>query len=303
MENLIEVSHITKDYGDNKGIFDVSFELRKGEILGFVGANGAGKTTTIRNIMGFLKPDSGNIKIKNLDSWQDAEKTKKYIGYVPGEIAFPDLKTGTEFLKSQAEFCDVKDLSYANEITKRLQLDTSANLKRMSKGMKQKTALVSALLSNPEILILDEPTTGLDPLMRVSFLNILSEEKKKGKTILISSHLYEELEKIADRVMLIDKGKIINITDMNEIRNRPVADFKIEFNSKEDYEKFLLLDYKITRKQSQYNQVTINIDKKDIQKLFKDLKNFDVKFISEVKYTLEKHFIKIIENQKENKND
>jgi ABC-2 type transport system ATP-binding protein len=303
MENLIEVSHITKDYGDNKGIFDVSFELRKGEILGFVGANGAGKTTTIRNIMGFLKPDSGNIKIKNLDSWQEAEKTKKYIGYVPGEIAFPDLKTGTEFLKSQAEFCGITDLSYANEITKRLQLDTSANLKRMSKGMKQKTALVSALLPNPEILILDEPTTGLDPLMRVSFLKILSEEKKKGKTILISSHLYEELEKIADRVMLIDKGKIINITDMNEIRNRPVADFKIEFNSKEDYEKFLLLDYKITRKQSQYNQVTINIDKKDIQKLFKDLKNFDVKFISEVKYTLEKHFIKIIENQKENKND
>lgn len=294
MENLIEIQNLTKDYGNNKGVFDVSFEVRRGEILGFVGSNGAGKTTTIRNIMGFLTPDSGSIKICGLDAYKDSEKTKKYIGYVPGEIAFPDLKTGTEFLKSQAEFLGVKDLSLANFLIEKLQLDPSANLKRMSKGMKQKTALVAALLSNPEILILDEPTTGLDPLMRVSFLDILLEEKAKGKTILISSHLYEELEKIADRVVLIDKGKIVNITDMNEIKNRPTTDFKIEFNNAADYKDFLKLDYNFVRKQEQYNQVTIKISKTEIQNLFKDLKMFDVKFISEVKYTLEKHFNKII---------
>ena len=213
MENLIEIKHLTKDYKNGKGIFDISFELRKGEILGFVGANGAGKTTTIRNIMGFLKPDCGSVFIKGMDAFKEAEKTKKYIGYIPGEIGFPDLKTGTAFLKSQAEFLGLKDLTYANYLIEKLQLDPNASLARMSKGMKQKTAVVSSLLADPEILILDEPTTGLDPLMRLSFLDILQEEKKKGKTILISSHLYEELEKVADRVVLIDKGKLVKIID------------------------------------------------------------------------------------------
>lgn len=300
MDNMIEVKNLTKDYGIGKGVFDVNFELKKGEILGFVGANGAGKTTTIRNIMGFLKSNSGSVKVLGLDAWQDAEKIKQYIGYVPGEIAFPDLKTGTEFLKSQAEFLGIENLDYANELAKKLQLDPSANLKRMSKGMKQKTAIVAALLSNPDILILDEPTTGLDPLMRLAFIDILKEEKQKGKTILISSHLYEELEKIADRVMLIDKGKIINITDMNDIRNRKTLDYKIEFYNHNDFEDFCKFDYRITRMQEEYNQVTINIDKEDLQKLFGNLKMFDVKFITEVKYTLEKHFSNII---KENKND
>lgn len=299
-ENLIEIKGLTKDYGENKGVFDVNFELRRGEILGFVGANGAGKTTTIRNIMGFIKPDSGTVKIFGQDAWQDAEKTKPYIGYVPGEIAFPDLPTGTAFLKSQAEFLGVKDLSYANYITEKLQLDPSANLKRMSKGMKQKTAVVAALMSNPEILILDEPTTGLDPLMRVAFLDLLLEEKKRGKTILISSHLYEELEKIADRVALIDSGKLLTVVDMRDIRERKVADFKIEFNDKKDYEAFKKLDYNFIRDQKEYNQLTVNIEKTKIQALFLSLKNYDVKFISEVKYTLEKCFAEIIKNQKEN---
>lgn len=300
MEKVIEISNLTKDYGDNRGVFDINLDIYKGEMVGFVGSNGAGKTTTIRNIMGFLKPDNGNVKIKGLDSWKDAEKIKNYIGYVPGEIAFPDLKTGTDFIKSQAEFLGLKDMSYANYLIEKLQLDPSANLKRMSKGMKQKTAIVVALMSNPEIIILDEPTTGLDPLMRVSFLEILDEEKKKGKTIFISSHLYEELEKNCDRVAMIDKGRIVDIANMNEIRNRKITDFKIEFNNARDYEDFKKLGYKVTRDQEKYNQVTISIEKSKINKLFEDLTMFNVKFIAEVKYTLEKHFNEII---KENEND
>lgn len=299
MEDIVVVQNLTKDYGDGKGVFDLNFTIKKGEVLGFVGANGAGKTTTIRHIMGFLKPDTGNITIHGLDAYIDSEKTKKYIGYVPGEIAFPDLKTGTEFLKSQAEFLGLKDMSFANYLTQKLQLDTTANLKRMSKGMKQKTALVSAFMNDPEILILDEPTTGLDPLMRLAFLDILEKEKVKGKTILISSHLYEELEKVCDRVALIDKGRIINITDMNDVKNRPQTDFKIEFNSSKDFESFRKLDYKIIRIQEKFNQVTISVEKENIQKLLKDLTAYDVKFIAEVKYTLEKHFINI--TKKENK--
>lgn len=302
-QKVIEVKHLTKDYGAGRGVFDLNFDIYKGEMLGFVGSNGAGKTTTIRNIMGFLKPDSGSVTVKGLDSWQDSESIKKYIGYVPGEIAFPDLSTGTDFIKSQAEFLGLKDLSYANYLIEKLQLDPSANLKRMSKGMKQKTAIVVALMADPEIIILDEPTTGLDPLMRVSFLEIIAEEKKKGKTILISSHLYEELEKDCDRVALINKGKIVDIANMYDIKHRPVAEYKIEFQQKEDYERFKALGYKIVRDQEQFNQLTVLINKTDLNKLFKDLTHYDVKFIAEIKYTLEKHFNEQMKIKKENKND
>lgn len=300
MDDIITIKSLTKDYGDGKGIFNLNFTIKKGEVLGFVGANGAGKTTTIRHIMGFLKADNGTVTINGLDAYNDSEKTKKFIGYVPGEIAFPDLKTGTQFLKSQAEFLNLTDMDYANYLINALQLDPTANLKRMSKGMKQKTAVVAALMNNPDILLLDEPTTGLDPLMRLAFLNIIEEEKKKGKTILISSHLYEELEKVCDRVALIDKGHIVNITDMNDVKNRPITDFKIEFNKKSDFEDFKKLNYNIIRIQEQYNQVTVSIQKTKIQELLKDLTMFDVKFIAEVKYTLEKHFSNLI---KESKND
>ena len=165
--------------------------------------------------------------------------------------------------------------------------------------MKQKTALVAALMNNPDILILDEPTTGLDPLMRVAFLDIIKQEHKKGKTIFMSSHLFNEMEDTCDRVVLIDRGHIIAIADMDkDVRNRPCKDFKIEFKNKTDYEKFKKLKYKIIRDQEQYNQVTININNNEINKLFKSLHNYDVKFIAEVKYTLEKHFKNILINNK-----
>lgn len=302
MTNAIELKNVTKDYGDGKGIFEINLDIHEGEMMGFVGSNGAGKTTTIRTIMGFINPDSGSAFVENLNSWQQSEEIKKYIGYVPGEIAFPDLRTGTELIKSQAEFLGLTDLSYANYLIEKLQLDPSANLKRMSKGMKQKTAIVVALMANPKILILDEPTTGLDPLMRLAFMEIIREEKKKGKTILISSHLYEELEKDCDRVALINNGHIVDIADMASIRNRDLVEYKIEFNISKDYEKFKSLDYQIVRDQQKYNQVTIRLAKKNINKLFKDLKEFDVKFINEIKYTLEKHFNEVIKN-KEDKND
>lgn len=295
----IEIKDLTKDYGSGRGVFDINLTIKKGEMIGFVGTNGSGKTTTIRSLMGFIKPTNGHVYVNGLESWENASEISKHIGYVPGEIAFPDLPTGTAFLKSQAEYFNLKDMSYANKLVSRLQLDPRANLKRMSKGMKQKTALVAALMNNADILILDEPTTGLDPLMRDSFLEIIKEEHKMGKTIFMSSHMFNEMEDTCDRVALISDGHIIDIADMNAIRNRPCKDFKIEFNSVEDYEKFKKMDYTIVRDQKQYSQVTVNIKNEEINKLFSDLKAFDVKFISEVKYTLEKHFKEIMMRQKE----
>lgn len=303
--SVIEIENLTKDYGRGRGIFGVNLTINQGEMVGFVGTNGSGKTTTIRNILGYVKPTSGSVKVNGLSSWKNSSEIAKWVGYVPGEIAFPDLPTGIDFLKCQAEFYGLKDMGYANELIQRLQLDPRANLKRMSKGMKQKTALVAALMNDAPIIILDEPTTGLDPLMRVTFLDIIKREHEKGKTIFMSSHLFEELETTCDRVALIDSGKIVDVADMNEIRNRPVKDFKIEFTNSADYEKFKKIGYEITRLQPEYNQVTIKINVEQTGELLGALKGYNVKFISELPYTLEKHFKNILfeRKEKEIKND
>ena len=298
MKDVIEIRDLTKDYGAGRGIFNENLDIREGEMVGFVGTNGSGKTTTIRNILGFIRPTSGSVKVNGLSSWENASEIAKLVGYVPGEIAFPDLPNGIDFLKCQAEFYGLKDMTYANELIERLQLDPRANLKRMSKGMKQKTALVAALMNDAPVIILDEPMTGLDPLMRVTFLDIIKKEHEKGKTIFMSSHMFEELETTCDRVALINDGHIIDVADMNDIRRRPVKDFKIEFNSDADYKKFQKAGYEIVRLQDEYDQVTIRIAVERTGELLKTLTGYDIKFISELPYTLEKHFKQILIEKK-----
>ena len=285
---IIEVNNLTKNYGNNRGVFDLSFKIEEGEIFGFVGTNGSGKTTTIRHLMGFLKPDHGTISILNMDAIKEAYEIKKYVGYVPGEIAFPDLATGIEFLHSQAELWHLKDMTYANYLISKLQLDPSAKLKRMSKGMKQKIAIVAALMNDPKIIIMDEPTTGLDPLMRAAFIEILLEEKKKGKTIFMSSHIFEEIESTCDKVALIKDGHLVSIADMNHIRNYNLKTFKIGFINDKDCMAFSQLNYVIRKKEKL--KVIIDVYNQNLNQLFKDLAKFQIKYISEVKYDLEQYF-------------
>ena len=298
--SVIECSRLTKDFGDERGIFELDLNIEEGEMVGFVGTNGSGKTTTIRNILGFLKPTSGSVSVNGLSSWEHASEIARSIGYVPGEIAFPDLKTGIDFLKCQADFLGLKDMGYANELIERLQLDPRANLKRMSKGMKQKTALVAALMNNAPIIILDEPTTGLDPLMRMTFLDIIREEHARGKTIFMSSHSFEELETTCDRVALINDGHIVDVCSMSDITERPVKEFKIEFHTEADYARFLGENYEVIRRQPQYDQATIRIPANETAALLERLAGYDVKFISELPYTLEMHFKNILFAKKEN---
>lgn len=301
--SLIEVNHLTKDYKGGKGIFDVSFNIEKGEMFGYVGTNGAGKTTTIRHMLGFIKPDSGTVRIDGLDPWKNSAQLMKKIGYIPGEIAFPDLNSGTDVIKSQAEFLDVKDLSYANSLIKRLQLDIRGNPRSMSKGMKQKLAIVLALMHNPEILLLDEPTTGLDPLMRASFMELIAEEHKKGKTILMSSHMYEELEEYSDKVGLIVNGKILDVADMEKIKNANWRLYKVEFQTKDDYGAFLRNNHnEVRRKQEEYNQATVKVEKENIQEFLKELSKYNVKFFREIDYNLEMHFKEIL-NKNQNRRE
>lgn len=281
---------MTKDFGDGRGIFDLNLSIEKGEVYGFVGVNGAGKSTTIRHLMGFLKPQRGTAVIGGFDCWKQSDEIKRFVGYIPGEIAFPDAPTGTEFLRRQAQLLGLKDMSYAHEIIEKLQLDPTANLKRMSKGMKQKTAIVAAFMADCEILILDEPTTGLDPLMRAEFIDILNAEKKKGKTIFMSSHMFEEVEDTCDKVAMIKDGKIIDVKSTNEIKHNEEKIYKVEFRTYEDYQRFLSEGFQLEERREDKNQLLVNVNDREINTFTKALKEYNLKFINEKKFTLEEYF-------------
>ena len=297
---IISVKNLTKDYGMNRGIFDVSFDIPKGATFGYCGTNGSGKTTTIRHIMGFLKPDTGSVKVKGLDAWKDAEQIKKYIGYVPGEIAFPDVENGSTFLKIQADMLGISDMSKAEQVINALQLDPTANLKRMSKGMKQKTALVAAFMRQPEILILDEPTTGLDPLMRKAFIDLIKEEKAKGTTIFMSNHMFDELEETCDYVAFIKDGHIIDIVDMKEIHSRPFREYEITFVTKEDFEKADTSQVELLEKNEKDLKIVVRVDLPKTDGMIRELRKHNIKSIKERQYTLEKYFMEHVKGEKEN---
>ena len=181
--SVINIQNLTRDYGSKKGVFDVSIQVEKGEVFGFLGPNGAGKTTTIRHLMGFINPKIGSCQIDGLDCWKNHDEIQKRLGYIPGEINFFDDLTGKEFLKFVADYRDVGKDNRMQEMIERFELDTRSKIKKMSKGMKQKLGIVAAFMHDPDILILDEPTSGLDPLMQNRFVELIAEEKKKGKTI------------------------------------------------------------------------------------------------------------------------
>ena len=301
-EVIISVKNLTKDYGKGRGIFDISFDVYKGTVFGYCGTNGSGKTTTLRHIMGFLKPDKGTVTVKGLDAWKDADEIKKYVGYLPGEIAFPPVENGSEFLKIQAETIGLKDMSKAEKIINGLQLDPTANLKRMSKGMKQKTAIAAAFMHSPEIIILDEPTTGLDPLMRDVFVNIIKEEKARGATIIMSNHMFDELEETCDYVGFIKDGHLIDVVDMNALRNLPYRDYEVKFDTKEEYEKVDLSKFQVLEKNDGDLQVLIRIDLPQTNDLIRELRKFKIVEFTERKHTLEEYFVKDIANEGEQEN-
>ncbi len=288
-DSIISVQRLTKDYGQGRGVFDVSLDIHKGEVFGYLGTNGSGKTTTIRHMMGFLKPDSGDVLVNGLNPWENAPEIMKNVSYIPGEIAFPDLPTGTEFFKVQAQFQGIKDFSYMNHLIDFLGLDPSANLKRMSKGMKQKTAIVAALMGNKEILIMDEPTTGLDPLMRETFLELIREEKKKGRTIFMSGHIFEEVEEVCDRAAIIENGKIQSILSLSELRHNTPRMFRITFDSDAAAQEF---SHRFPESTADGAQVTLSALAADTDRVFKAIKGLPVVSVSEHHEDLEQYFMK-----------
>ena len=290
MTNIIELSGVTKDFGKGRGIFDVSMSIEPGVVYGFIGTNGSGKTTTIRNLMGFLRPDRGMVRIKGKDAWKDKTELKNYMSYVPGQIEFPRFRTGTQFLRYYARYLEIEDFTYLERLISRLQLDPSANLRRMSKGMKQKTAIVAALMGDREILILDEPTTGLDPLMRDAFLNLVREEKAKGKTIFMSSHIFEEIEEVCDESAIIHKGRVIRTVNMDQMRNPENKWFRITFNTAWDRADFVDRFRYDTVKIVGGRSLEVTLPTSDIIILLQHLKGYLICEFQEKHTTLETYF-------------
>jgi ABC-2 type transport system ATP-binding protein len=291
VDNIINIQNLTKDYGLGRGLFNVNLSVREGEVFGLVGINGAGKTTMIRHLMGFLHPNRGKCSVMGMDCIKRAAELKRVIGYIPGEISFPDVRSGIDFFKLQAEYMGMSGISRATELAERFNLDATARLKRMSKGMKQKSAIVNAFMSDAQVLLLDEGTTGLDPLMQKVFTDLVREEKHRGKTIFMSSHMFDELESVCDRVAFLKEGHIIDIVELSKIRgNERIKEYKIEFVNDEDYRAFLGNAFDVKRRQDEYRQATITIPDDDINELFSVLSALQVKFITQKPQTLETYF-------------
>lgn len=223
---VIEIENLTRDYGQNRGVFDLSFQVQAGEAFGFLGPNGAGKTTTIRHLMGFIQAQQGRVSVDGLDCWRDRVKIQSSLGYIPGEIAFFDDLTGAEYLRFLMKYRGTGNCKQ-KVLTERFELDDRHVIKKMSKGTKQKLGIVAAFMHNPQILILDEPSSGLDPLMQNRFIEWIEEEKKLGKTILMSSHMFEEVNRTCHRIGIIRNGKLVALDDANALREKHVRTYTV----------------------------------------------------------------------------
>lgn len=296
--SVIEINHLTKDYGHHRGIFDVSFSVNKGEVFGFLGPNGAGKTTTIRHIMGFSKPQEGQISVDGKDAWTSAASIKRSVGYLPGELAFPTGMTGKQFIDFMAKERQITDMTKTNYLLDMFDLDPSGPIKRMSLGTKRKLAVVTAFMHDPEILILDEPTSGLDPLMQERFIDFVLGEKKAGKTILLSSHIFSEVDATCGRIAIIKDGEVVSTIVANDLKQNKNKAFKVEFSNHEDYEKFAAnTSLDVSVKRPKQDQVKLQIQDENIHELFQELSEYQLNFISEIKFTLEDYFMKFYDRK------
>ncbi len=252
--NIIEIQHFSKFYGKHRGIEDVSFTVERGEIYGFIGPNGAGKSTTIRTLLALIHPTSGSAAIFGMDCIKDAHKIARKVGYLPSEAFYYENMTVKELLKYSADLYQVDCGERINELKERLKLDDTRKISDLSFGNKKKVGIVAALLHSPELIILDEPTNGLDPLIKETFFEILKEENKKGATILYSSHVLSEVQRICSKVAIIKEGKIINVQDMSDLRKNGYKKIQMMLTepiSKEYFKEDNVADY-----QTKGNQVS-----------------------------------------------
>ncbi len=216
--NVIEIHKLTKYYGKAKGIENVSFDIKEGEIFGFIGPNGAGKSTTIRTLLGLIFPTSGSATIFGKDCIKYGPEVRQEIGYLPSEVFYYDKMKVIDLLKYSASFYKKDCTKRMYEIAERMELDLKRRIEDLSYGNKKKVGIVQGLLHEPKLIILDEPTSGLDPLMQKTFFSLIAEENKKGSTVFFSSHILSEVQELCNRVAIIKDGEIVKVEDIKVLR-------------------------------------------------------------------------------------
>jgi len=303
--SVIEVKNLTKDYGSGRGVFDVSFSVNKGEVFGFLGPNGAGKSTTIRHLMGFSKPQEGETKLFGKDTFDKYHEILNKVGYIPGEIALPQGLTGIAFLRMMQDLQKIHNEERLQELLKLFELDDvtlKGETKRMSLGIKRKLAIVAAFMSDPEVLILDEPTSGLDPVMQEVFIEFVKKEKERGKTILLSSHIFTEVDATCDRIAIIKDGAIVSEFIANDLKHAKTKFYEIIFNTKAECKKFIK-DNKSSKvlkiMSDREDSVIISTNDDDINEVVDILARYNIKEFTNLKETLEDYFMKFYKEDKD----
>lgn len=302
---IIKTDKLTKNYGFGRGVFGVSIRVDEGEVFGFLGPNGAGKSTTIRHLMGFSKPDSGTAKIFGYETFENYHKILNKVGYVPGEIALPSGLTGWEFIRMMQNMQNVKNEKRLNEMLNLFELPSElldGETKRMSLGVKRKLAVVTAFMSDPSVLILDEPTSGLDPVMQEVFVGFIRQEKKRGKTILLSSHIFSEIDSTCDRIAIIKDGKIVSEFIANDLKHASRKYYNVTFISAAENDDFISKSKKLPSflliKQTN-NESYVSIEDDDLNSLISLLSSLKVLSFSNGNETLEDYFMKFYKEDKD----
>ena len=303
--NVIEVNNLTKDYGSGRGVFDVGIAVNKGEVFGFLGPNGAGKSTTIRHLMGFSKPDSGETLIFGKPTFKKYYEILDKVGYIPGEIALPAGLTGYEFIRMMQDMQGVKNDAQLKRMLDMFELSDEVlygDTKRMSLGVKRKLAVVTAFMHDPEVLILDEPTSGLDPVMQDVFVKYIHEEKARGKTILLSSHIFSEIDSTCDRIAIIKDGRIVSDFIADDLKHASKKYYDVRFKSEADEKTF---ENKISSISSAAmikadgERAYLSVDDKDLNAFISLLSYLDPVAFSNRRESLEDYFMKFYKEDKD----
>jgi ABC-2 type transport system ATP-binding protein len=291
-ETAIKLESVHKYYGNVHALRGLDLEVNSGEVFGFLGPNGAGKTTTIRCMLDLIRPNSGSIKVYGVDPQHDPQAVKTKVGYLPGELKLEGDFTPRDFLKY------IRRLRGATRpwedllrLAKRLDLDLDKNIRTLSQGNKQKVGLLQSLVSKVPLLLLDEPTLGLDPLMQQEVLNIVREEKAQGTTVFFSSHILSEVQKIADRVGIIRKGVLVEIAQTEEMISRSLTRAIIQFSDRVPESSFSsLCNVEILRVNDDHHVYTLEIQG-ELDGFIKVLADYPVRDIEINRPTLEEVFL------------
>jgi ABC-2 type transport system ATP-binding protein len=229
MTAIITVEALTKYYGRHRGVEGLTFEVNEGKIFGFLGPNGAGKTTTIRVLMGLLRPTAGHASIGGFDCWKQARAVKRLVGYLPGEFVFDPSLTGGQIIEYLANLRGGVDQTYIRQLVERLELDPGKRFREYSHGNKRKVGLIQAFMHRPRLLILDEPTLGLDPLNQQEFYRMVDEIHTEGRTIFLSSHILAEVEHICHQVGVVREGRLVKVDEVAHLKSMKQHGLDISF--------------------------------------------------------------------------